>query len=132
MVAMKTAAMMETTSMMMAMTMIMVMMMMMMIAMLMMKNDDADVNAYDDIDGDHILHCCPAGARHPVEQLPKRETIVACGRRVGAHLSSPMADELERVREGRRGLERKGLVHVFIVTKGQLAITPSLGRTYGL
>ena len=105
MVAMTTAATTERTAMTMTMTM---MMMMMMIAMLMMKSDDADVNDDDDTDGEHVLHRCPAGARRSVEQLPKRKAVVACGRRVGAHLSSPMAEGLERVRARRRGLERKG------------------------
>ena len=76
-------------------------------AMLMMENDNADVNDDDDTDGGHVLHRCPAGARHSVEQLPKRETAVACGRRAGAHLPSPMAEGLGRAKDGRRGLERK-------------------------
>ena len=67
-----------------------------------------------------------------VQLVPAMLAAAAGGRRAGALLASPMAEGLESVREGRRGLERKGLAHVFIVAKGQLTKhTPSLGRTYG-
>ena len=92
-----------------------------------MKNDD------DDADGEHVPHHCPAGARHSVELLRKRKTIVACGRRVGAHLSSPMAEGLERVKEGWRGLERTELFHVCIVANGATGQTrhPQDGHMHG-
>ena len=57
--------------------------------------DDEDDREDDDTDGVHVLHRCPAGARHSVGLLPRRKTVVACGRRVGPHRSSPMAEGLE-------------------------------------
>ena len=57
--------------------------------------DDEDDGEEDDTDGFHVLHRCPGGARHAVELLPRRKTVVACGRRYGTHLSSPMAEGLE-------------------------------------
>ena len=92
----------------------------MMCAMFMVKNDAAEMIDYAGNAGDRVSHRCLACARHPVEQLPKRETVVACGRRVGAHLPPPMADGLDRATEGRRMLERNGLVCMTSVAKGEL------------
>ena len=62
--------------------------------------DDEDFGEEDGTDGFHVLHRCPAGARHSVDLLPKRMTVVACGRRVGPHRSSPVAEGLTRTQGG--------------------------------
>ena len=55
------------------------------------KSGGAGMNDDGETGGCHIRHLCPAGALQSVELMPAQETVVACGRRAGAHLSSPVA-----------------------------------------